>query len=103
MDVVNELHRLGKRVLYITNNSTKTREQYLEKLSGMGFSATKDDIFGTAYTSALYLKNEIKVRNLLLCALWCNVRKMLSILYCCESHLLYGLVLLAISLFSVTE
>ena len=60
---VNLLHKLGKRVLYITNNSTKTRDEYVEKLSKMGFTATINDVFGTAYTSALYLKHEYKVKG----------------------------------------
>ena len=61
VNVVNRLHQLGKRVLYVTNNSTKTREQYLEKFLRLGFTATINDIFGTAFTSALYLKHECKV------------------------------------------
>ena len=61
VEVVNQLNKIGKKVLFVTNNSTKTRKQYLEKLTSLGFKATETDIFGTAYTSALYLKNEKKV------------------------------------------
>jgi len=61
VETVNLLQKLGKKVLFITNNSTKTRHEYLEKLSKLGFSATADDIFGSAYTSALYLKHVHKI------------------------------------------
>ena len=58
VNVVNQLNKLGKHVVFVTNNSTKTRKQYLDKLSSFGFNAKLSNIFCTAYTSALYLKHE---------------------------------------------
>ena len=39
----------------MTNNSTKSRAAYREKLSSMGIPCTRDEIFGSAYASALYI------------------------------------------------
>lgn len=55
-EVINSLKKAGKRVFFVTNNSTKTRNMYAEKLGKLGFEASKDEVFGTAYCSAVYLK-----------------------------------------------
>ncbi|XP_054267944.1 glycerol-3-phosphate phosphatase-like isoform X2 [Macrosteles quadrilineatus] len=39
----------------MTNNSTKTRDQFVEKCQQLGFNANKEEIISTAYLSALYL------------------------------------------------
>ncbi|XP_015215746.2 glycerol-3-phosphate phosphatase [Lepisosteus oculatus] len=59
--VVNSLKKNGKRVFFVTNNSTKTRAMYAEKLSRLGFDARQEDVFGTAYCSAVYLKHISKL------------------------------------------
>jgi len=56
-DVINLFHRLGKRVFYVTNNSTKTRDDLVEKCRALKFEATKDDILCTAHLSACYLQS----------------------------------------------
>uniref|UniRef100_H2YW30 Phosphoglycolate phosphatase n=1 Tax=Ciona savignyi TaxID=51511 RepID=H2YW30_CIOSA len=61
--VVSHLHNIGKRVCYVTNNSTKSRIKYVEKLLRLGFPADKDSVFSTAYTSALYLKHIAKIKG----------------------------------------
>lgn len=58
-EVIHKLHELGKKVLFVTNNSTKTRQQYLEKVVGYKIKATLTDIFCTSYTTALYLKDHV--------------------------------------------
>ena len=63
VDAVNRLQKLGKQVIFITNNSTKTRKQFFEKLTTLGFNAKSSNIFATAYTSALCIKNEYKIKN----------------------------------------
>ncbi|XP_028821332.1 glycerol-3-phosphate phosphatase-like [Denticeps clupeoides] len=56
-EVINLLKRRGKRVFFLTNNSTKTRKMYAEKLTRLGFGASADEVFATAYCSAMYLKS----------------------------------------------
>ncbi|KAF0992981.1 hypothetical protein HZS_323 [Henneguya salminicola] len=42
---------------FITNNSTKTREQFLAKLNDLGFEAQIDECFCAAFATARYLKS----------------------------------------------
>ncbi|CAB1338285.1 unnamed protein product [Coregonus sp. 'balchen'] len=62
-DVINLLKKNGKNVFFVTNNSTKTRKMYADKLALMGFNATEDEVFGTAYCSAMYLKHVSKLQG----------------------------------------
>lgn len=55
-DVINRFQELGKRVYFITNNSTKTRSGFLEKAHTLGFKITEDGIISTAYAAAKYLQ-----------------------------------------------
>ena len=56
-EVMNTFRDLGKRVLYVTNNSTKTREEYAEKCKILHFKACEEDILCTSHLAATYLKN----------------------------------------------
>ncbi|KAM9411143.1 glycerol-3-phosphate phosphatase isoform 1-T1 [Salvelinus alpinus] len=62
-DVINLLKKNGKKVFFVTNNSTKTRKMYADKLALMGFNATEDEVFGTAYCSAMYLKHVSRLQG----------------------------------------
>ncbi|NP_001134646.1 glycerol-3-phosphate phosphatase [Salmo salar] len=42
-DVINLLKKNGKKVFFVTNNSTKTRKMYADKLALMGFNAALQD------------------------------------------------------------
>ncbi|XP_017760231.1 PREDICTED: glycerol-3-phosphate phosphatase-like, partial [Eufriesea mexicana] len=56
-EVINTFQSLGKKVLYVTNNSRKTREEFLKKCQVLNFKATKEDILCTANLSACYLQD----------------------------------------------
>lgn len=51
----------GKRVIFVTNNSTKSRAEYVNKLTAMGIPATAEDIFGSAYSAAIYISRILKL------------------------------------------
>ncbi|KAK8397372.1 hypothetical protein O3P69_004828 [Scylla paramamosain] len=55
---LNTLQALGKKVFFVTNNSTKSRDDYVEKCGRLGFKATKEDILSSAYVLAQYLKQQ---------------------------------------------
>jgi len=55
-EMINRFRDLGKRVFYVTNNSTKHRREYKTKLDKLGFGGTMDEIVGTAYLAATYLE-----------------------------------------------
>lgn len=57
VDAIAELKRLGKGVYFFTNNSTKSRRQYVEKFKQLGFNDIRlDHIFSSSFAAALYLK-----------------------------------------------
>lgn len=55
VDTIENLRRLGHQVYFFTNNSSRTRLEYLEKLSGMGITTDVDHIMTASYATALYL------------------------------------------------
>lgn len=55
-DVINRLKQLGKRVFFITNNSTKTRTEFAAKAAQLRFNVAEPDIVSTAYVAAKYLQ-----------------------------------------------
>lgn len=56
----------GKRVFFLTNNSTKTRAQIFEKLCGMGVECELDEVWTSGYVAALYAQRE-QLTNIYLC------------------------------------
>ena len=36
-EVIQAFRKLGKKVIYVTNNSTKSRKEYLKKVTDLGF------------------------------------------------------------------
>ncbi|XP_061456130.1 glycerol-3-phosphate phosphatase [Rhineura floridana] len=50
----------GKRLCYVTNNSSRTRQAYAEKLQRLGFPpAEPRQVFGSAYCAARYLRRAL--------------------------------------------
>ncbi len=45
--------------LFLTNNSSKNKDRYVEKLNNLGISATREDIFTSGEATTIYL-NKIK-------------------------------------------
>jgi len=54
----NKLISLNKRVIIVTNNSTKTLDEYREKCVSLGFNVAADRIISSAYVAAWYLKRK---------------------------------------------
>ncbi|RMZ86170.1 hypothetical protein DV737_g90, partial [Chaetothyriales sp. CBS 132003] len=49
------LRKHNKTVVFVTNNSTKSRVDYRNKLVAMGVPATPEEVFGSAYSAAVYI------------------------------------------------
>lgn len=60
VETINMLREKGKRLIFVTNNSTKSRAAYTKKFEKFGISVTKDEVFGSAYSSAVYLDKVVK-------------------------------------------
>ncbi|XP_055991224.1 glycerol-3-phosphate phosphatase [Sorex fumeus] len=63
-EALTALRARGKRLGFITNNSSKTRAAYAEKLRRLGFGGpagpgARPEVFGTAYCTALYLRQRL--------------------------------------------
>lgn len=52
---INELILRNKNVYFLTNNSSVTRLDYVEKLSDMGIEIDQSHVYTSAYATALYL------------------------------------------------
>lgn len=55
-DTMNLLRKLGKKIFYVTNNSTKIRSDFALKAQQLGFVASQEEILSTSYLAAHYLK-----------------------------------------------
>ncbi|MCU0485550.1 MAG: HAD-IIA family hydrolase [Anaerolineales bacterium] len=56
---INVLHAQGKRYLFLTNNSSKHRRQYAEKLGRLGLPVPEELIFTSGEATALYLQQKV--------------------------------------------
>eukprot|EP01027_Heterolobosea_sp_BB2_P007324 GEZU01010915.1.p1 GENE.GEZU01010915.1~~GEZU01010915.1.p1 ORF type:complete len:331 (+),score=100.08 GEZU01010915.1:117-1109(+) len=56
-ETLQQLRRMGKRIFFLTNNSTKSREAYLSKFTKMGIEAHKEEVLSSSYAAAAYLKS----------------------------------------------
>jgi HAD superfamily hydrolase (TIGR01457 family) len=53
---VETMRRLGKRFVFVTNNSSQNGKYYLEKIRKMGVDITEDQIFTSGQATIFYLK-----------------------------------------------
>lgn len=58
LERVREWEREGRKLVYITNNSTRLRKYYLEKLRKLGLFPELPDIITSAFATAVYLKEK---------------------------------------------
>ena len=54
-------YNLGKKTIFVTNNSTKSRQDYHKKLNALGIPADVEDIFGSSYSAAIYISRILKL------------------------------------------
>lgn len=57
-EAIERLRRGGKRVIFISNNSTKSRADYIAKFERMGIPVTPDDLVLSTYATAQYVAQE---------------------------------------------
>lgn len=52
------LRAMGKRLIFVTNNSTKSREGYLNKFLSLGLEITAEEVFSSSFAAAAYLESK---------------------------------------------
>ncbi|KAJ8903839.1 hypothetical protein NDN08_000372 [Rhodosorus marinus] len=55
-ETLDYLRALGKRLFFVTNNSTKSRAQYAKKFESLGLNAEPEEIFSSSFAAAAYLE-----------------------------------------------
>ncbi|KIM82733.1 hypothetical protein PILCRDRAFT_820034 [Piloderma croceum F 1598] len=61
IEALDMLRSRKKKVLFVTNNATKSRKKYKSKFDGLGIEAHVDEIYGSAYASAVYISSVMKL------------------------------------------
>lgn len=55
------LRSLNKRLIFVTNNAMKSRQDYVEKFASLGFEIKIDDMFSSAFAAAVYVSEIAKI------------------------------------------
>ncbi|MEN3051557.1 MAG: hypothetical protein ABC596_07115, partial [Candidatus Methanosuratincola petrocarbonis] len=55
-ETIGMLRKEGKQILFLTNNSTKTPQEYADKLKGMGIQVEEREVLTSSVATAVYLK-----------------------------------------------
>ena len=66
-ELLREIRTTGGRYLFMTNNSSKSVEDYVKKLAGMGIEATREDFMTSSQATAFYLKQNYPGKKLYVC------------------------------------
>ena len=56
VELLEKLRESGKRYMFMTNNSSKSVQAYIQKLAGLGISAVYEDFITSSQATAYYLK-----------------------------------------------
>lgn len=56
--VVKKFRDSGKKVFFMTNNSTKSRKEIYDKLCNMGLECREDEVYTSGYAAAMYTKSK---------------------------------------------
>ena len=58
LDFLNYVKKIGGRYIFLTNNSSKSVDKYIEKLAGLGIESTEDDFLTSTNATVSYLKTK---------------------------------------------
>ena len=66
LEGVERLRASGKKICFVTNNSSRNKQEYIKKLANMGFQISEDEIFSSSDATIRYLKKHYPQRKTLL-------------------------------------
>src|SRR5579862_983833 len=55
------LRNQKKQIIFVTNNSMKSRRAYVQKFKKLNIQATEEEIFGSSYAAAIYIARVLKL------------------------------------------
>ena len=58
LDFLEYVKKIGGRYIFMTNNSSKSVDKYIEKLANLGIESTADDFLTSTNATVLYLKKK---------------------------------------------
>ena len=60
LEFLDYIKQIGGKYMFLTNNSSKSVERYVEKVNKMGIKATTDDFFTSTNATVIYLKQKLR-------------------------------------------
>ena len=63
---LNALRQSGKKIIYLTNNSSKSKQRYYEKLSALGLLGDGDAVYTSGMATAEYIKDNFDGKSVFL-------------------------------------
>ena len=66
-ELLDTLKATGRKYLFMTNNSSKSVEDYIKKLAGLGIKASREDFITSSQATAYYLKAHHPGKRLYVC------------------------------------
>ena len=67
LELLDTIKKTGRRYLFMTNNSSKSVEDYVKKLAKLGIAATREDFITSSQATAYYLKQNYPKHRLYVC------------------------------------
>ena len=67
VELLETIRATGRRYLFMTNNSSKSVEDYIKKLANLGITATRDDFITSSQATAWFLKEHYPSHRLYVC------------------------------------
>ena len=65
--LLDKLRKTGRKYLFMTNNSSKSVEDYIRKLAKLGIKSTLEDFITSSQATAYYLKEHFPGKKLYVC------------------------------------
>ena len=74
--MLEKIKATGRRYMFMTNNSSKSVEDYIKKLEKMGIKATREDFITSSQATAYYLKKHHPGKTLYVCGTRSLIREL---------------------------
>lgn len=66
IELINLINKKQKRIIYLTNNSSKSKDQYIKKLNKLGFFAKDENVFTSGMAMGMFLNKNYKNKKVFL-------------------------------------